>query len=228
MGRLFVTGDIHGDPRRLARKRFPIQREFEGEDNYVVILGDFGLVFSWQGEAAEETYWLDWLNEKNFTTLFVLGNHECFPRIYSYPLVDFQGGKAYQIRENVLGLRHGDIFELCGNKCFVFGGATSVDKMHRKENKTWWAEEIPSQEDFGRAVANLERHDYKVDYIFSHAAPKGLFAYDEIDEVTSFLKFVHQQTEYKQHFFGHYHQDVQKTPFHTGMYYNILEIGETE
>ena len=29
-----------------------------------------------------EKYWLNWLNERNFTTLFVDGNHENFERLW--------------------------------------------------------------------------------------------------------------------------------------------------
>lgn len=35
--------------------------------------GDFGGV--WNG-SPEENYWLDWLEDKPFTTLFISGNHE--------------------------------------------------------------------------------------------------------------------------------------------------------
>ena len=42
---IFVTGDIHGEPKRLDTENFPEQKELCRED-YVIICGDFGLVFA--------------------------------------------------------------------------------------------------------------------------------------------------------------------------------------
>ena len=41
---IFVTGDTHGEPKRLNTANFPEQKELCRED-YVIICGDFGLVF---------------------------------------------------------------------------------------------------------------------------------------------------------------------------------------
>ena len=45
---VFVTGDIHGDPRRLNTGSFYEQKQFSGDqdENIVIILGDFGLIWS--------------------------------------------------------------------------------------------------------------------------------------------------------------------------------------
>ena len=84
---VWVTGDIHGNPIRLSTENFYEQKEFSGikNENTVIILGDFGLIWNCNGEDKQEKYWLDWLEDKLFTTVFVDGNHECFPRLYSYP-----------------------------------------------------------------------------------------------------------------------------------------------
>lgn len=44
---VFVTGDIHGNPTRLSKDNFYEQKDFSGnkDDNTVIILGDFGLVW---------------------------------------------------------------------------------------------------------------------------------------------------------------------------------------
>lgn len=47
------------------------------KDDYVIICGDFGGVWDYKISSPSENYWLDWLNDKPFTTLFVDGNHEC-------------------------------------------------------------------------------------------------------------------------------------------------------
>ena len=75
---VWITGDIHGNPVRLSTDSFYEQKEFSGnkDENIVIILGDFGLVWSRDGENKNEKYWLDWLESKPFTTVFVDGNHE--------------------------------------------------------------------------------------------------------------------------------------------------------
>ena len=71
---IFVTGDTHGNFQRFGSKYFPEQKEMSRSD-YVIICGDFGGVWS---DTPNERYWLDWLEDKPFTTLFVDGNHENF------------------------------------------------------------------------------------------------------------------------------------------------------
>ena len=59
---IFVCGDTHGslEMRKLNVNNFPQQKDMT-KDDYLIILGDFGLL---------------WKNhDKNFTTLFVHGNH---------------------------------------------------------------------------------------------------------------------------------------------------------
>ena len=82
---IYITGDIHGNPVRLGVNSFYEQKEFDKDnkdENIVIILGDFGLVWNKDGEDKNEKYWLDWLEGKPFTTVFVDGNHENFKRLY--------------------------------------------------------------------------------------------------------------------------------------------------
>ena len=126
---IWATGDIHGDPVRLSAENFCEQKGFSGNknENTVIILGDFGLIWKRDEESKEEKYWLDWLERKPFTTVFVDGNHECFPRIYSYPVAEWNGGKVHVIRPHVLHLMRGEVFTIEENKFFAFGGASSHD-----------------------------------------------------------------------------------------------------
>lgn len=78
---IFVTGDTHGDYTRFNTANFPEQKAMTKLD-YVIICGDFGI---WN-ESNEEKYWLNWLQDKPFTTLFVDGNHENYDLLNSYPV----------------------------------------------------------------------------------------------------------------------------------------------
>ena len=58
---VWITGDIHGNPARLSTNNFYEQKEFSGDkdENIVIILGDFGLVWSRDRENKNEKYWDD-------------------------------------------------------------------------------------------------------------------------------------------------------------------------
>lgn len=165
-------------------------------NDYVIVLGDFGI---WNGSKSEN-YWLDWLQDKNFTVLFIDGNHENFNILNEFQTVDFLGGKAHKIRDNVFHLLRGHIFDICGKKFFAFGGARSHDisdgilkiesfKNKRQMMKTyhkmmhdgkniridqlnWWKEELPSYEEMFFGLEKLIQNNMKVDYIITHCAPK--------------------------------------------------------
>lgn len=231
---VWLTGDIHGDPTRFSKDSFYEQTEMN-KDDYVIILGDFGLVWNREKENKNERYWLDWLQDKPFTTLFIDGNHENFDRLYSYPVEEWNGGKVHKIRPNVIHLMRGQVFELNGSKFFTFGGASShdisdgildyedenwrdkakeLDKqgkyMYRVKGISWWSEELPSEEEMENGIKNLEKHDWKVDYILSHSPSASVIAllghglYEQ-DVLTRYLEEIRCKTEYKRMFSGHMH-----------------------
>ena len=197
---IWVTGDIHGDPSRLSVSHFSEQKEMTKQDeNFVIICGDFGLVWDYLGESKTEKYWLNWLEDKKFTTLFVDGNHENHNRLDTdYPVEMWHGGKVHKIRPHVIHLIRGQVFDIEGKKFFTFGGASSHDiqdgiidpddfvdeddyrreakdwwlagKMFRVKNRTWWERELPSAEEMEEGIENLKNVDNKVDYIISHCA----------------------------------------------------------
>ena len=72
---IHITGDTHSDFAKFSTDKFPIQKEMTKND-YIIICGDFGGIWNYLLESTYEKYWSNWLNEKNFTTLFVDGNLE--------------------------------------------------------------------------------------------------------------------------------------------------------
>lgn len=229
---IYLTGDIHGNPGRLNRVSFPEQREMT-KDDYVIILGDFGLIWDWAGESAQEKYWLDWLEDKPFTTLFVDGNHECFERLNAYSVKEWNGGKVHEIRPSVLHLMRGEVFDLQGLKFFAFGGASSHDikdgildpiedkekikewrndyyKMFRINKRSWWKEELPSEEEMSNGIKNLELNNYKVDFILTHSPSASVIAllgsgFYKQDYLTEYLEEIRVKADYKKWFAGHMH-----------------------
>lgn len=200
MGKVYITGDCHADFHKFSTDCFPEQKELTKED-FVIVCGDFGGVWS---DTGEERYWLNWLSRKNFTTLFVDGNHENFDRLNSneFKVVDFCGGKAQQIRKNIFHLIRGNVYDICDKKFFAFGGAGSHDirdgildlkdfaslkelvktynkltgqgKLLRINHISWWKEEIPSSEEMEFGLKTLQEHKYNVDFIISHCCPQHI------------------------------------------------------
>ena len=108
-GRIYVTGDCHGSFSRFDTKNFKQQKDMDKED-YVIICGDFGGIWSTDAENRQDKYWLEWLENKSFTTLFVDGNHENFDRLNSYPIEVWNGGKVHKIKSSIIHLMRGQVF----------------------------------------------------------------------------------------------------------------------
>lgn len=193
---VFVTGDIHGNTTRLGVSSFYEQKKFSGnkDNNIVIILGDFGLVWNRDEESKQEKYWLNWLNQKPFTTIFVDGNHENHKRLATYPIKEWHGGKVHEIRTNVLHLMRGEVFTIEDKKFFAFGGASSHDiqdgildyndedwrekarklekqgkYMYRVRGLSWWEEELPTEQEMQHGYDVLAENNNTVDFILSHS-----------------------------------------------------------
>lgn len=122
---IYFTGDTHGDFRRFSSEFFPEGKNCT-KDDFVIILGDFGGV--WQLlEYKDERYWLDWLDKKPWTTLFIDGNHENHDRLNTMPVEKWHDGKVHKVRPSVLHLMRGQVFHIGGYRMFTFGGASSHD-----------------------------------------------------------------------------------------------------
>lgn len=120
---IYITGDTHGDFRRFRPDIFPEQNSMTKED-LALICGDFGGI--WFGDERDNAD-LDWLDQRPFTTAFVLGNHENYDACKSYPVEEWNGGKIQRIRPSLIHLMRGQVYEICGKRFFTMGGASSHD-----------------------------------------------------------------------------------------------------
>jgi len=228
---VFVTGDTHSAFGRFRAKSFSEQKKMTRED-CVIICGDFGGVWC---DSAEERYWLDWLENKPFTTLFVDGNHKNFTMLNALPERDWHGGKVHEVRPHVLHLVRGQAFQIGDATFFVMGGAASHDlqggvldpadpgfererrrrrclrQVFRVKGKTWWPEELPNHAEYEQAENTLARLNYQTDYIITHCAPSSIIRrrYPEYgtDRLTDFLEKVREKTVFRAWAFGHYHDN---------------------
>lgn len=244
---VYVTGDTHANFRKFSTRLFPEQKSLT-RDDFVIILGDFGGVWA---DTPTERYWLDWLNDKPFTTCFVDGNHENYDRLYSdeFDIVDFHGGKAHQIRNNVFHLMRGYVFEFCNKKFFCMGGASSHDiddgilepddpdkisrwrwqgRMFRVNHVSWWEQEIPSDDELNFGLCNLKKNHNKVDFIISHCLPcsvaQMLGLYD-VDRLTYYFDgLIDKGIQFDKWYCGHYHTNQTIYGKFNVLYENIERI----
>lgn len=248
---IYITGDIHGEFWRCNDSYFREQDEMK-KDDFLVICGDFGGIWD-QAEGISEKGWIDWLENRSFTTLFIDGNHENFDRLYNYPVEEWHGGKVHKISSSVIHLMRGQIFTLENMRIFTFGGAASHDisggileqddpdlttkeiglrregKSWRINHISWWKQELPTDDEMQEGMNNLAACDNKVDIIVTHCCPSSVQALLSDDKystntLTDYLEQIHQTIEYKKWYFGHYHRNKNMSDKDILVYRQFLRI----
>lgn len=121
--------------------------------------------------------------------------------IAEYPLEEWHGGLVRHIvRDKVILLERGQIFNIEGHIFFTFGGAASHDIpggalerndpdfalklkdrcdnwiLYRIVGESWWPRELPTAEELQTGLDNLAKVDYKVDYVITHCCATDLQA----------------------------------------------------
>ncbi len=188
----YVTGDCHGDFTRFGhKKRCKLSFELTADD-YVIVCGDLGLCWRYDNEF---TYNCENMSRWPFKILWVQGNHESYTVIEDYPVEMWNGGKArHIIKDKVILLERGQVFNIDGKIFFTFGGAQSHDVQggifdkasptftqdrrraiemglpYRVIGESWWPEELPNKQELDEGRRNLANVGYKVDYVISHCA----------------------------------------------------------
>lgn len=255
--KLFVAGDTHGgqsdDLSKFNTALFPSGKDLT-KDDVVIVCGDFGLTFPNYNSKMDkqQEHWIKWLQEKPWTTLFVDGNHENHEFLKTLPVIEKFGGKVGVLRE-FYHLRRGEIYTFDNLKIFCMGGAMSTDRHTRIEGVDWWRDEIPSYSEMDYAITNLEKNDYKVNFILAHTLPTGLIKrwltikdisideicesmpFNRIDELAAsmvqryndptarFLQEVVDRTTFDHYYCGHFHDDITMGNF-TILYEMVKQI----
>ena len=228
----YITGDTHGmtDWEKLNTTNFPEQKYMSDYYDLLIIVGDFGGI--WDG-AEQDNYILKTYNKRNFTTLFIDGNHENHDLLDKYPVEEWNGGKVHKISDRVIHLMRGQVYNIFGTTFFTMGGAESTDKEYRKEGESWWAREMPSDEEYEEALKNLAKDNFEVDIVLTHCAPEGYIGKNMSavyssdisrlpannmavvvdrsgNKLTEFLDslITEHGLKFKHWYFGHYHRDM--------------------
>ena len=217
MKEIYITGDTHGDFRRILEfcKRMNTTKE-----DIMIILGDAGINYHVNDKYQEWDVKLKELLKETPITLFCIhGNHEQRPyEIPTYEEEEWHGGVVYVEREypSIKFAKDGEIYDFNGKKCLVAGGAFSVDWMHRRIHFLPWFDNEQPTEDIKRYVEQqADKVNWKVDYVFSHTAPlkyEPVEAFlpgidqSRVDKSTEeWLDTLEDRLSYERWFFGHYH-----------------------
>lgn len=202
---IYITGDVHAN-LDMNRERY-LNKHLKNTD-ILIVLGDFG--YTWTVSTLER-----W--NKPFITLCVDGNHDNYDYLKSCPKTEMFGSEVQVIKENTYRLITGNIYTIEGKKFFVFGGALSIDKAYRMPNVSWWSDELPTMNDYNKAIETLKANNYEFDYFLAHTCSEEtsrlLFHYpvkitDPTEKMLSQLEFEirynNPNADYK-YFFGHHH-----------------------
>lgn len=229
---IYITGDTHGNQYKWIEQIEPML----SPSDMILVCGDFGVGF-WNGRYWSEETFYDFLSEQEYTVLFIDGNHENFDKLSRYPVETWHGGRVHKIRENVIHLMRGEVYTIEGVTIFAMGGGYSVDKYRRTEGISWWPQEMPSEEEYRNALANLEKAGNHVDYIITHTAPSETVYYlstmrssgirnDVVQEwrLTGFLDEIQRMVAYKHWYFGHFHVDLELWRNQTAILRSVREL----
>lgn len=254
---IFLTGDTHGNARndfsKLSSSRF-VEGSRLTPDDVVIVCGDFGLTFPYYKETIkEQQWWLKWLVERPWTTLFVDGNHEDHNYLTTLETVNLFGGTVGKINDKVFHLRRGQVYTIGDKKFFCMGGARTTDMIGRIEGISWWRNEIASYSEMSNAFDQLALHNNEVDYIVAHTLPQGMIkryftcqsldvsdidnpefvrTLDEVakqmhfrynDPMAVFLQEVCSRVKFKHYYCGHFHDDVTMGSF-TILYDKVVKV----
>lgn len=226
----FITGDTHRDFKRI---KYFCQKYNTTKEDIIIILGDVGINFyggikDWSVKHS--------LSKLPVTLFCVHGNHEQRPfAINTYQEVEKFGAKAYMEKEfdNLIFAKDGEIYNFNGLQTIVIGGAYSVDKFFRLANDfPWFNNEQPSEEIKKYVEEQLEKNNWKIDYIFSHTCPfnyrpfntfKGLMDTGIDTSTEEWLQKIENNLEYQKWFCGHFHIDKIDNKFRF-LFEDIIEL----
>ena len=205
----YFVSDIHGHIR-LDNLKKNIQKICLNSEDFLIILGDAGIV--WSEQKNKEVY--EFYNNLPCMVLFIDGNHENFSLLNQYPKSSWNGGTIRLITSNIIYLMRGEIFKINNIKFFTFGGGFSAKRLSNTSPVFIWDEELPCEDEYQNAWKNIEKHKNTVDYILTHSAPSkvlehlNLPRYSEEEKLINFLDKINQTLSFKQWFLGHYHIDA--------------------
>jgi UDP-2,3-diacylglucosamine pyrophosphatase LpxH len=150
----YILGDVHGKFRNLIQ--YIIEKSIE--NCYIICVGDLGIGFnySFKGEIEACKTFNKFLKERNINFLSIRGNHDdptFFKGASRLNFTNFELLEDYTVRE------------LNGEKFLFVGGAVSIDRLFRKQDISYWIDEI---------FVLDESKIVECDVLITHSAPNWI------------------------------------------------------
>ncbi len=230
MEKYFISGDIHGNIVDLRERIESVNAK------KLILLGDTGI--NWYGGKKDIRFKTE-ISNLNCELFVIRGNHDMPPNeIAGIKKVFNEEIKNYVLKEDEFPLINylidGEIYYFNKYKCLVIGGAYSVDKYWRLENKWIWFknEQVPIED---RIKIFAETRDIDFDFVLTHTCPYSWMPTDK------FLSFIDQsKVDNSMEFwleeiknsvswigiwlFAHYHIDRIERPYVEVMYRDIEDL----
>ncbi len=161
---IYYVGDTHGS---IDAVKAADEAAEEAGVKVVVQVGDFGI--HWPNVTCEIAKYF--LTKTTGTIWYTCGgNHDNWDRFAE--LSKEQGNPdLVELAPNCFYVQRGSVVTLEGENHLFFGGAESTDKHRRVEGQTWWKNETPSYEEFGRFFEAMETNP---DVVVTHDAPLNI------------------------------------------------------
>lgn len=220
---IYITGDIHGDSERLSKTELSMINK----NDTLIICGDFG--FIWNNDLRESQI-LNRLEKRKYNICFIDGTHENFNVLGDMPVALWNGGRVHKIRSNVFHLMRGQVYEIEGKKFFTMGGGEDPEYDLHENDDPITGKETPTAQEMLTGVSNLEKHEYKVDYIITHEPPAKIRDFLRLSEnktlrvtaLGAYFDELSQQCEFSKWFFGSMHTDKFITDKYVALFRNII------
>jgi predicted phosphodiesterase len=157
--KIAFAGDWHANANWAVSA---IEYARDHEADIILHLGDYGYDFRSKFRNDVEQA----LVNADMALWFIDGNHENFNWLYQQPTID--DGRR-RISDHVWHLPRGYQWNWGGVQFMSVGGAYSVDRKWRVLHKSWWLEEVLTDEQIEAACAGE-----KTDILISHDCPSGV------------------------------------------------------
>lgn len=180
-------------------------------------VGDFGI---WQDDKKYLNKLEHQLSNWDMHLFFIDGNHENFDMLEVKRIND--DGTRF-VREHITYVPRGHRWEWGGIKFLALGGAASIDKGSRVEGRSWWPQELITEDDVKKSIEGGE-----ADVMICHDSPASapntitddvagqrwaakFFGREHLDVCTEHRKTLQRVTDVvkpKALFHGHYHRGM--------------------
>lgn len=201
--RIAFAGDWHGNMNWAAGAI-----SYAASENVDVLIhtGDFGYMFTHRFLDRVEAA----LAEVGTPLLFVDGNHENFPTLYSFPIAS---NGLRSLTPHLWHLPRGFRWTWGGVRFLALGGAHSVDRLRLRDGINWWPQERISTADMQTAIDGgrtdvLVSHDCPTGVDIPFPVPANRWPAREIqyaEDHRELLRLVVEYTQPSHIWHGHYH-----------------------